>query len=174
MRRLSPTEYVPSTLRTRRPLIAWLIVLAIATLAVLMIVGAPLGVATGHNVLAFVTYATFRKLCHQLPERSFFIAGHQFAVCARCTGLYFGFLLAVLFYPLVRPLRTTQAPSRRWLFIAAVPMALDVGLNALGVLENTHSSRFVTGLILSVTAVFYILPGVAELSLRGVVGIKPT
>ncbi|HKE58774.1 MAG TPA: DUF2085 domain-containing protein, partial [Pyrinomonadaceae bacterium] len=123
---------------------------------------------------AFVTYAAFRKLCHQLPERSFFIAGHQFAVCARCTGLYFGFLLAVLFYPLVRPLRTTQAPSRRWLFIAAIPMALDVGLNALGVWENTHSSRFVTGLILSVTAVFYILPGVAELSLRGGVGNKST
>ena len=172
--RLSPTEYIPVTLSNRRPLIAWLIVVAIATLTVLMIVGAPLAVASGHNALAFVMYASFHKLCHQLPERSFFIAGHQFAVCARCTGLYCGFLLAVLCYPLVRPLRTTQAPARRWLFIAVIPMALDFGLKALGVWENTHSSRFVTGLILSVTAVFYVMPGIAELSLRGVVGNTPT
>jgi len=174
MLRLSPNEYIPTTLRTRRPLIAWLLVLAIAMLAVLLIVGAPLAVANGHNALAFVMYATFRKLCHQLPERSFFIAGHQFAVCARCTGLYLGFMLAVLFYPLVRQLRATEAPRRQWLFIAAVPMALDVGLNALGVWENTHSSRFLTGLILSVVSVFYIMPGIAELSLRGVVSNTPT
>jgi uncharacterized membrane protein len=174
MRRFSPTEYIPTTLRTRRPLVAWLIVVSIAILAVMMILGAPLAVASGHNALAFVLYGTFRKLCHQLPERSFFIAGHQFAVCARCTGLYVGFMLAALFYPLLRSLRTTQAPPRRWLFIAAVPMALDVGLQAVGVWENTHSSRFLTGLILSGVAVFYIMPGVLELSLRGVVGHTPT
>ncbi|MEO7133716.1 MAG: DUF2085 domain-containing protein, partial [Vicinamibacterales bacterium] len=27
-------------------------------------------------------------ICHQLPERSFFWAGQQLPVCARCTGLY--------------------------------------------------------------------------------------
>jgi hypothetical protein len=39
--------------------------------------------------------------CHRLPERSFFIKGHQFPVCARCTGFYTGlivYLIANLFY----------------------------------------------------------------------------
>jgi uncharacterized membrane protein len=173
MRRLPAIEYRPLHYNTRRPLISWLIVVAISILAVSIIVGAPLAAAANHNFLALALYGTFRKLCHQLPERSFFVAGHQFAVCARCTGLYVGFMLAVLFYPLVRPLRTTEAPPRRWLFIAALPMIIDVGLNFLGVWENTHSSRFVTGLILSVVSVFYVIPGISELSLRGVV-VKTT
>ena len=28
--------------------------------------------------------------CHQMPERSFFIKGYQFPVCARCTGVVIG------------------------------------------------------------------------------------
>ena len=31
--------------------------------------------------------------CHQLPERSFHINGIQFPLCARCTGIFFGFVL---------------------------------------------------------------------------------
>ena len=37
--------------------------------------------------LAFV-YAAGSIICHQLPERSFFVDGRQLPVCARCTGLY--------------------------------------------------------------------------------------
>ena len=33
--------------------------------------------------------------CHQKPERSFFINGYQFPVCARCTGVMIGYLLAI-------------------------------------------------------------------------------
>lgn len=33
--------------------------------------------------------------CHQLPERSFYWHGYQFPVCARCTGVYIGELLAL-------------------------------------------------------------------------------
>ena len=31
-------------------------------------------------------------VCHQKPERSFFWKGKQFPVCARCTGIYLGYL----------------------------------------------------------------------------------
>lgn len=30
--------------------------------------------------------------CHGKPERSFFWKGRQFPVCARCTGIYLGYL----------------------------------------------------------------------------------
>jgi len=30
--------------------------------------------------------------CHRKPERSFFWKGKQFPVCARCTGIYLGYL----------------------------------------------------------------------------------
>ena len=42
----------------------------------------------------------FGKLsgCHQLPERSFFIKGQQFPVCARCTGAFIGYIAGGILY----------------------------------------------------------------------------
>ena len=36
--------------------------------------------------------------CHQMPERSFFINGMQFPLCARCTGILVGYLVGVLLF----------------------------------------------------------------------------
>lgn len=36
------------------------------------------------------------SVCHQIPDRSFFAHDHQFPLCARCTGMYLGALLALL------------------------------------------------------------------------------
>jgi len=38
-------------------------------------------------------------------------------------------------------------------------------LGFLGLWENTHSSRFLTGALLGAVAVFYVVPGLIELSL---------
>src|SRR4029079_4248791 len=100
------------------------------------------------------------------PERSFFIAGHQFAVCARCTGLYAGFAAATMAYPLVRSLRQIKAPPRKLLFLAAAPLAMYFAVGYFGIWENTHSSRFATGALLGAVAVFYVMPGLMDLSLR--------
>ena len=144
----------------------WFVVAGGALVVVGMIVGAPIALARGHNLTALTIYAAFSYICHQIPERSFFIAGHQFAVCARCTGLYAGFTVAILCYPLVRPLRRTDTPQRKWLFIAAAPLAVDFSLTFFGLWDNTHLSRFLTGALLGAVAVFYIMPGLIELSLK--------
>src|SRR5882724_6304522 len=115
---LPADEYIPQHTGNKRPLLVWLLVSVGALVVSLMIVSAPLAVAGNHNLIAFAIYRTFSSVCHQLPERSFFIAGHQFAVCARCTGLYVGFTLATIVYPLVRSLRQIEAPARKWLFFA--------------------------------------------------------
>ena len=36
-------------------------------------------------------------VCHQREEHSFFLHGHQFPLCARCTGMYLGVLLSLGF-----------------------------------------------------------------------------
>ena len=159
-------EYHSQHANKGRLLFVWLVVVAGALLTSLLIISAPLAVASNHNLIAATIYRTFSNLCHQLPERSFFIAGHQFAVCARCTGLYAGFTFAILLYPLLRPIRTVVAPPRKWLFVAAFPLAVDFSLGFLGIWENTHTSRLLSGLLLGGASVFYIMPGIAELSLR--------
>ena len=162
----SPANYIPQHVHLRRPLTMWFII-ATGSIAVMsLIIGAPLAFKAGHPVLGQAIYRGFSYVCHQIPERSFFIGEHQFAVCARCTGLYAGFTLATVVYPLVRSLRQIEAPARKWLFIAAAPLAIDFTLGYVGIWNNTHFSRFATGALLGAVAVLYIMPGLIDLSLR--------
>jgi uncharacterized membrane protein len=161
-----PTQYVPQIGSVRRALIMWFIVAAGSIVVMSLIIGAPVALKAGHPVWSEMIYRVFSYLCHQIPERSFFIAEHQFAVCARCTGLYAGFTLATVIYPLLRSLRQIEAPPRKWLFIAASPLAIDFTIGFLGIWDNTHFSRFATGALLGAAAVFYVMPGLVDLSLR--------
>jgi uncharacterized membrane protein len=162
----SPTQYVPQIGSIRRPLTMWFIVAAGSVAVMTLIIGAPLAVKAGHPLWGQTIYRAFSYVCHQIPERSFFIAEHQFAVCARCTGLYAGFTLATIVYPLARSLRQVETPPRKWLFAAAAPLAIDFSLGFLGIWNNTHLSRFATGALLGAVAVFYVMPGLMDLSLR--------
>jgi hypothetical protein len=54
------------------------------------------------------------------------------------------------------------------LILAALPLAIDFSLTFFGIWENTHTSRLLTGLLLGSVAVFYVMPGIIELSLRAV------
>jgi uncharacterized membrane protein len=159
-------SYVPQSASNRRPLLMWLMVAAGSVGTVALILAAPLALKNGIPFLSLTLYRSFSYLCHQIPERSFFIAGHPFAVCSRCFGLYAGFMTAAVFYPLVRSLRSIETPSRKWLFVAAVPMAIDFSIEFFGFGHNTHFSRFATGALLGAVAVFYVMPGLIELSLR--------
>jgi uncharacterized membrane protein len=158
--------YISQTIPTQRPLIFWAVTAAIVVSLVSLILVAPLAAASGHNEIAGAIYRGFSVLCHQRPDRSYFIDGHEFGVCSRCTGIYFGFALTLLAYPLVRSLRTTTTPARKWLLLAALPLVIDFSLTFFGLWENTHTSRLVTGLLLGSVAVFYVMPGIADLSLR--------
>ena len=144
----------------------WIFVSLIALAIIVAIVGAPLALASGHSTLAGDIYQGFSFLCHQLSDRSFHLAGNQFAVCSRCAGLYAGFASAALAYPLIRPLRSTDTPSRVWLVLAALPLAIDFSLGYFNIWANTHLSRFVTGALLGSLAVFYIVPGLIEIALK--------
>jgi uncharacterized membrane protein len=163
----SPDQYISQSIVDKRPLIVWSIVSVGALVFVGMIIAAPLAAGTGNGYLALTLYQIFSHLCHQIPERSFFIASHQFAVCARCTGLYVGFLAATLCYPQFRSLRRTDTPDRTWLLMASAPLVIDFAMGLLGFWQNTHWSRFSTGALLGSVSVFYVMPGLVELSIRG-------
>ena len=143
----------------------WFVTTIIIIAIVSLIVIAPL-TAGSYPQLAQSIYGGFAAFCHQIPARSYFSAGHKFAVCSRCTGLYAGFSLTLLFYPLLRSLRAIDWPPPVWLVLSAVPMAIDFLLTFLGIWENTHTSRLLTGLLLGSVSVFYVMPGVAELATR--------
>jgi len=161
------SQYLPQVVPTRRPLVFWLVSAAVVMLIVSLIVIAPVAAATGHRELAEGIYRGFGIFCHQRPDRSYFIDGHKLAVCSRCTGLYAGFAFTLLLYPLVRSLRSVAIPPRKLLFLAALPLFIDFSMNLLGIWENTHTSRLLTGALLGSVTVFFVMPGIVDLSLRG-------
>jgi uncharacterized membrane protein len=156
--RNDPPISLPVTIRV------WTALTSIGLTILALIVSAPFAQAHGHPELAATIYKTFSFVCHQIPERSFHLAGHQFAVCSRCTGLYAGFAVAALVYPLAHPLQRTDTPSRIWLILATLPLGIDFALGYFSIWQNTHLSRFLTGALLSSVAVFYVMPGLIDLS----------
>jgi uncharacterized membrane protein len=156
-------EFVFGDRHARLAWMIWCAVAAISLAIVGLILAAPLAHAHGHTQFASSIYRTFSFVCHQIPERSFHLAGNKFAVCSRCTGLYSGFAIAVLAYPLARSINRTDTPSLLWLILAALPLAIDFSLGYFNIWSNTQASRFATGALLSSVAVFYIVPGLVDI-----------
>src|SRR6185503_6067541 len=109
----------------RVEVVVWLALASFSLGIVTLVVSAPIAASQGHTAFAAAIYNTFSYLCHQIPERSFQLAGRQFAVCSRCTGLYAGFAFATLGYPLVRSQKRTDTPRIIWLLLAALPLGID-------------------------------------------------
>lgn len=143
---------------------AWSIGLAVVLLWVLVIVIAPIAKANGLTALSSPLYAFFSYFCHQISDRSFHIEGEPFAVCSRCFGVYFGLLTGFAVYPLWRPIDETEPLPKVWLFLSLIPIAIDWSLTVFGFWENTHLSRFTTGLILGFACATYIVPAIVEIT----------
>jgi uncharacterized membrane protein len=162
----SSLGYVPQVAHREvalgRAVCAWLLSCAGSLIYLALIFAAPLAEASGHRAIGWSLYRVFAPLCHQIPERSFYVAGHPLAVCARCAGVYAGFTVCLLLYPLVRSLRRTDAPRRGWLVLIALPCVLDYLVNFTGLWHNTHASRALTGAWLGAGAVFFVAPGLID------------
>ena len=164
---LSISHYVPQHDGRGRGLAAWGGVVAVAFGLLALIVFVPLAQARGYVTLSDTVHRAFGVVCHQMPERSFDMAGHPLAVCARCFGIYMGFAGGALVYPLARSLKRIDTPARAWLLAALVPTAVDFALDFFGIRENTHLSRFSTGALLGAVSVLYVIPGLVDVSRTG-------
>lgn len=141
----------------------WTISALIVFLWVFAILLAPLAQTFDLTNISAPIYKFFSFICHQQPERSFHIHMHQFAVCARCFGVYFGLLLGFLSYPFFRKIEEIEPIARFWLFLALIPIGVDWTLGVFGIWENTHWSRLVTGAILGFACAVFIVPALVEL-----------
>ena len=111
-----------------------------------------------NRLLSLFIYSIYSQICHQMPERSYFIFGHKMGVCARCFGIYTGVLFGMLIYPLIRRLNNFKTPNRWYLILALIPMGIDGTTQLLGLRESFNELRFITGFIGGFVALFYILP----------------
>lgn len=110
---------------------------------------------------ALTLYRSFSLICHQIPARSWSLFGAPLGVCSRCTAIYVGGVVALAGYPLLEHWRGgdwVRERSRFWLTLAALPMALDVGFDWLGVFHNTFTTRAITGGLFGLFAIIHLAP----------------
>lgn len=141
----------------------WFAALLVAGVWLFTILAPPVLHLLGFSSAAASIFGFFGNICHQLPERSFFLCEFQFGVCSRCFGVYFGLSAGILTYPLWRAVDDIEPLPRIWLFASIVPLAVDWSLTAFGIWQNNHFTRFTTGLILGFGCAVYIVPALVEI-----------
>lgn len=84
-------------------------------------------------------------ICHRKPERSFFYKGHQFPVCARCTGFYISGIATIIllkFIPVPYTLTTLLIG-----IILLIPCAIDGFTQLFEMRESNNILRLITGIL---------------------------
>lgn len=95
-----------------------------------------------HLILKIYTKAfivVHRAGCHQRVDRSFFYKNYQFPMCARCTGVMIGYLIAIPVYFIY----TFDAGI--YISLCAV-IFLDWYIQYLKIKESTNVRRLISGI----------------------------
>ena len=110
------------------------------------------------DLLLATIFAIGGVICHQRPERSFFLEGHQLPVCARCTGLYLSGAIGLVGWwgmKLARRWRPAAIDPRfavRLLMIAAIPTAISLISGAMGWWGGSNLTRALLAMPLGASA----------------------
>jgi len=126
-----------------------------AALWVATLIAAPYALTTDNprvvSAAAFV-YRGAGFICHQRATRSFHLAGVQLPVCARCAGLYMSGAVAAMAAWIVSRRPAVPANTRRIVLLAAIPTAVSVIVERIGILDPHNSGRFLCALPLGASA----------------------
>ena len=89
--------------------------------------------------------------CHQLPGRSFFVRSKQFPVCARCTGVLLGNIIAII-------MAFIFLPHWLWFVLGCSLMFMDWLVQYIGILKSSNIRRLGTGIVggYSLTSIYFV------------------
>lgn len=97
-----------------------------------------------------------KYICHRKPERSFFFRGHQFPVCARCTGFYISGILTIIIFRIYswdfNYLNSNFNYFSIFLLLSIsiallLPAGIDGTTQLLNMRESNNTLRLITGLL---------------------------
>jgi uncharacterized membrane protein len=97
-------------------------------------------------------YAVFSMICHQNPSRSWFLAGEPFAVCIRCTSIYFAFTAS---------LWLGLKANVRWFRISIALMFCEFIFARLVI--DAAALRAMSGILVGLSAAPFVRQGIEEL-----------
>ena len=120
---------------------------------------APVLAAAGQEQMAQAIFAGFSVACHQKPGHSFFLLGHQVAVCQRELGIYLGLFIASLVFHRFSA-RMEPMPIRLYA-LAVAPIIIDGVSQMVGVRESDWLLRVTTGGLFGAATIWAFFPRLA-------------
>jgi len=143
-----------------------LVVYTFAALAIYVLTTflAPLFIRSGNDFLrgiAALNYIFNLYMCHQMPERTFFIFGEPMPLCERCMAIFIGALVA---YPSAGLRVRFPKWMQSWPFVvlALVPIAVDGITQFLGMRESNTYERFSSGFIAAFAVTFFLIATILD------------
>jgi uncharacterized membrane protein len=151
--------------------------LALAALAwLVLLIATPFAPSS----VATLVYAAGGVLCHQIPERSFHLAGYQVPVCARCLGIYAGAVVGAAIHVLgvfathaARWRVLSPRSARRVFLVSVLPTFMTIALEWSGVWQGTNIVRAIAGVVLGVGGALVVMSAVATLHYSGCLRRRP-
>ena len=129
----------------------------------------PLARAAGYERIGQFLFLIYTSLCHQLPERSFYVYSFQVAYCHRCTAMYTSIFVAGLVFSALR--RRLAPMSLRTAGLLLLPMLLDGGTHLIddalgigfrgggdGVGTLNFALRMFTGVLVGIAVLVMLYP----------------
>jgi uncharacterized membrane protein len=140
-----------------------LILILILSLWLGGIIIAPVFAASGiywQKYIARLLYFLYQPVCHQFPQRSFYINSFPFTVCVRCFAVYLCGLFLAIYYMFRNSIKMLKLSS--YTIIAVFPL-LDFILEKLNMYHNLIFIRFFTGGMLGFIIFHMLIVGISEL-----------
>ena len=103
----------------------------------------------GFALTATALQRLFGLVCHQNPERAFWLFGGSVAVCARCLGIYLGAAVGLLF-------RMSRTLALRLMIVGIAINVADLITELAGLHGNWLEIRFIFGFLLGGAAALLI------------------
>jgi uncharacterized membrane protein len=137
-----------------------LILLAVGLLLVGWLLNTPAGLLGKADALGYA-------VCHRIDVRSFHLGERQLPLCARCTGMYLGAMLGLVFQALTGKHRAGMPPWRVLISLGALFIAFGVdGVNsylhlfpgAPALYEPNNLLRLLTGTGMGLTIALVLYP----------------
>jgi uncharacterized membrane protein len=109
-----------------------------------------------------------KYIFHWIPSKAIWISGRTLSWDARCSGIYIGFGIGILFHIIVEK-KTRVLPAWSILILCVLlllPLFIDVYTVSYGLREPSNDIRYLTGLLLGSAFSAFLYPAFIKLSCK--------
>lgn len=100
-------------------------------------------------------------ICHQLPSRTIYINNMPLPLCARDTGIYFGFFASLVYVYISKRNKADLPPDIKNTIILCILMLfmiIDGGTSYLKIRETNNLLRYFSGAFFGLSLPFFLIP----------------